>query len=521
MKQFRWVIVILLFTATRASAQPVPKPATKPATLTVLPATPGDHKLKFATYVDGHLLKMAYLLYLPVNYTAATEPCPVVVFLHGGGEAGEDLSGVSVHGPNMNLERAEYAKFRQTFPFIVVSPQCPPRGERWDQPKMIKVVIALLEDLGARLPKFDKDRVYLTGLSMGGKGTWLIAEEAPSLFAAIAPMDADTLKLDLASKLKYTPVWMGAGQDDGGVVENTRQMDAALRKTSHAEIKRTVLPHIGHGAWSAFYESAQFYEWFLQYRRPTDKEKKEIDARPLPSANDPPAPLPQEFGHHALSFTTKIGDRTEAVPYTIFLPRTYSPTGDAKPLILFLHEQIAIGMPYKGMCLHGPDAELEKKGNEQFKGSFASIVVSPKRLPEFPKWDQPEMTPALIALVDDVCAKYHVDKKRVYVTGLNEGGAGTWMLACKAPERFAAILPVIAEGNFSPPGNAGTALKDVPTWAFEPASDGGGMQSLGSMFKTFRADWTLTPVSPANVIEATNGYRQPKIYEWMLKHHKT
>ena len=193
-------LTLSLLLAAPALAQPIPAPTTKPAIkLTVLPTTPGDHKLKFTTLVDGQPVKMAYLLYLPPNYATSKDLCPVVVFLHGGGEAGEDLSGVMVHGPNMNLHRDDYPVFQRTFPFIVVSPQCPPRGERWDQPKMIKAVAALLRDLGARLARFDKDRVYLTGLSMGGKGTWLVAEDSPDLFAAIAPMDADTLKPDAAS----------------------------------------------------------------------------------------------------------------------------------------------------------------------------------------------------------------------------------------------------------------------------------------------------------------------------------
>lgn len=520
---------VVLLASASAQAQSTSRPTTRPATPpasrpikpTTLPTTPGDHKLKFQTTVDGRTVKMPYLLYLPVGYAASKDPCPVLVFLHGGGETGEDLAGIFAHGPNMNLHRDEYGPFRATFPFIVISPQCPPRGERWDQPVMYKAVIALLQDLETRLPKLDKDRVYLTGLSMGGKGTWFAAHEAPGLFAAIAPLDADMVQPDFVQQLKYTPIWMGGGQEDGGVVDATAKMEEALRKVSHVEVKRTILPHIGHESWEYFYASPQFYEWFLQYRRPTDTRKAALASYTPATEGEAEPPAPHEFGHHAMSFATKIGDRQEELPYTIFLPKTYTPTGQPKPLILFLHEQLTIGIPVNGLCLHGPDAELERKGNELFRNSFQAIVVSPQQMPQFGKWEEPEMSKVLLALLDDVCGKFRVDKSRIYVTGLNDGAVGAWQLGLQSPDRFAALLPVIAQGKFSPPDDAGQKLANLPVWSFMSAADTEGLAKLTEMFKSFRADWTLTPVKENGQDEATNCYRQAQLYEWLLRHHRS
>jgi predicted peptidase len=463
---------------------------------------------------------MSYLLYLPPTYATSKEPCPVLVFLHGGGEVGEDLAGIFAHGPNMILHRSGYANFRATFPFIVISPQCPPRGQRWDQPLMIKATVALIRDLEARLPWFDKDRVYLTGLSMGGKGTWFVGHEAPELFAAMAPMSASTNQPGLAEALRSTPVWMVAGERDQEAVEGTQEMEKALDKISGVEVKRTVFPHTGHEVYDPVYQNAQFYEWLLQHRRSTHTQMAVLAGHAVGGSADAAAQAPHEFGHHAMNFPAPMGDRTEDFPYTIFLPKAYSPAGAPKPLILFLHEQMTIGMPFNGLCLHGPDAELERKGNESFKNSFQAIVVSPQRLPQFPSWGDPAMSTILLALLDDVCGKFRIDGKRIFVSGLNEGAVGAWRMALQSPDRLAALLPVMMQGKFSPPEDAGETLATLPIWSFMPAGDTADMQALDAMFKESGADWKLTGVAESDADPTARPFQQAQLYEWLLGHHR-
>src|SRR5690348_4321094 len=118
-----------------------------------------------------------YLLYLPQDYAKDTsKQWPLMIFLHGSGEAGTDIQKVKTHGPPKLIEQGKQ------FPFIVVSPQAP-ENEGWEPQVIIRMIRALQSKY-----KVDKERIYLTGLSMGGFGTWNIATKFPSVFAAIAPV---------------------------------------------------------------------------------------------------------------------------------------------------------------------------------------------------------------------------------------------------------------------------------------------------------------------------------------------
>jgi predicted peptidase len=246
-----------------------------------IPRASGFYKLKFQAQVQTERgprrVQMAYVLYLPKGYEAGKDPCPTVVFLHGAGEAGTDADGIFVHGPAMEVQRQAGSKFADSFPFIIVGPQCPPRGERWDQQAMLRAVLALLDDLGKRV-RIDPDRVYVTGLSMGGKGTWLLAMEAPQRFAAIAPIAADTLDTQGAQRLKYTSVWAIDGAlDFGGGPENNQKMVEAIQKAG-GDAKVSIVPGEGHFVWARFYGEPSFYDWFLQHKRLTEAERKQRDA---------------------------------------------------------------------------------------------------------------------------------------------------------------------------------------------------------------------------------------------------
>lgn len=236
-----------------------------------VPRQAGFYRLKFQTQVElpagAKRVSMAYVLYLPQGYEASKDRFPVLVFLHGAGEAGTDGNAIFEHGPAAELQRqGAGSAFARKFPYVLICPQCPPRGERWDQPLMLKAVLALLDDVAAKV-RTDPDRTYVTGLSMGGKGTWLLAMDAPTRFAAIAPIAADTLEPERAARLKPVAAWAIVGADDfGGAVAANQKMVAAIQ-TAGGDAKVTVVPGEGHFVWPKYYSDPKFYDWFLTYKR--------------------------------------------------------------------------------------------------------------------------------------------------------------------------------------------------------------------------------------------------------------
>ena len=143
-----------------------------------------------------------YLLYLPPDYDKQDQ-WPLVLFLHGAGERGDDLDLVKKHGPPKLIEAGK------SFPAVVVSPQCP-RDRFW--PVMTMELTALLDDVVAK-NKVDVDRVYVTGLSMGGFGTWSLAAYTPDRFAAIIPICGGGEPI-AARRLNKLPMWVFHGAKD-------------------------------------------------------------------------------------------------------------------------------------------------------------------------------------------------------------------------------------------------------------------------------------------------------------------
>jgi predicted peptidase len=207
-----------------------------------------------------------YLLYLPKGYAAAENKdrrWPLLFFLHGAGERGTNLQAVAKHGP------AKFLQSHPEFPFILVAPQCPP-GEVWAD----DTLLALLDEVGGRL-RVDARRVYLTGLSMGGFGTWSLGIKYPERFAAIAPIcgGGETIKVLLASRtkgeaLKTLGVWAFHGAKDPVVnPEESQRMITALQKAGVPETELTVYPEAKHDAWTETYSNAKLYEWLLRHER--------------------------------------------------------------------------------------------------------------------------------------------------------------------------------------------------------------------------------------------------------------
>ncbi len=210
---------------------------------------------------EGRLRKavrLNYLLYLPPAYDA--EPArrwPLIAFLHGRGERGDDLALIKKHGlPRLVEERPD-------FPFIVVSPQCP-LGTYW--PHLVDTLEAWL-DAVLKQVRADRRRLYLTGLSMGGYGTWFWAMARPDRFAAIAPICGGG-DPDYAHVLKDLPIWVFHGAKDTVVrPAESRLMVKALKNAGSAQVRLTIYPDADHDSWTRTYANPELYDWFLAHRR--------------------------------------------------------------------------------------------------------------------------------------------------------------------------------------------------------------------------------------------------------------
>jgi predicted peptidase len=233
----------------------------QPATMSNPTSTQSVKHFRFTKTKSAEL---EYLLFLPKGYDAKAEKrWPMILFLHGAGERGSDVWKVAVHGPPKNVAT------HPDFPFIVVSPQCP-EDQVWSR----EVLLALLDDF---MPTYavDTNRIYLTGLSMGGYGTWDLGLAHPEKFAAIVPIcgGGQTISVllvspDKAPALRTLGVWAFHGAKDPVVApaESQRMVDA-LKKAGVQDVKLTVYPEAGHDSWTESYNNPELYDWLLKHQR--------------------------------------------------------------------------------------------------------------------------------------------------------------------------------------------------------------------------------------------------------------
>lgn len=193
-----------------------------------------------------------YLLYLPKNYDESTDEFPLVLFLHGAGERGTDIEKVKVHGfPRLINEGKD-------FPFIVVSPQCP-ENMFWNT----DVLAALLDEIEANY-RIDKNKIYVTGLSMGGHGTWSLAIAQPHRFAAIAPI-CGWSNPTMACTIKHIPIWVFHGAKDNVVPISASEQMVEKLKSCNGDVKFTIYPEANHDSWTETYNNEDLYNWLLQH----------------------------------------------------------------------------------------------------------------------------------------------------------------------------------------------------------------------------------------------------------------
>ncbi|GAA0369867.1 prolyl oligopeptidase family serine peptidase [Bacillus horti] len=203
-------------------------------------------------------IDLKYLLSLPAEYNEKkTDKWPLILFLHGAGERGENLDQVKVNGIPKVIEEKTF-----DLPFITVSPQCP-RDSYW--PLQVDSLNELLNTICEEY-SVDEDRIYVTGLSMGGYGTWQLAVSYPNRFAAIAPVCGGGIP-HLMPFIRHVPVWAfhGAKDDIVPLYKSDEMVDAL--KACKGNVRYTVYPEANHDSWTETYNNEELYTWLLQHKR--------------------------------------------------------------------------------------------------------------------------------------------------------------------------------------------------------------------------------------------------------------
>jgi len=290
------------------------------ATLAVAAAAKSEPRLLRETYHSPTLnAERDYFVYLPPGFEAQ-DKWPVILFLHGNGERGDgkgELDYVLKHGPLF-----EAWCQRKNLPFVIISPQMPmqDQGEvdyiktrtRAEIPERRRdgalnpypwharskdpmngqlsenipadkidpeartngwntMAADVMANLDAVLAKYkgDPKRVYLTGISLGGYGTWYLAARHPEKFAAIAPVVGYGVPAQAAALAKPPmPMWVFAGgRDDGVRVRYFYPVLNELEKLGHPEVRFTIEADMGHDAWIRVYMGQDLYDWFLTHAK--------------------------------------------------------------------------------------------------------------------------------------------------------------------------------------------------------------------------------------------------------------
>ena len=232
--------------------------------------TAADYEPRVFRNANGAMLP--YRLLVPAT-TAPEKKYPLVLFLHGAGERGDNNAAQLQHGCKLYLEPAN----REKFPCYVIAPQCPANkqwvdmpwgGDRGTQPAQPSAPMQLVLELLDALPKelaIDTQRVYVTGLSMGGYGTWDLVTRFPERFAAGAPVCGGGDEA-VAPRAVKVPIWAFHSDDDGAVkVTRTRNMIAAIRAAGGAP-KYFEYFGLGHGSWGKAYSEPEFLPWLFAQR---------------------------------------------------------------------------------------------------------------------------------------------------------------------------------------------------------------------------------------------------------------
>jgi predicted peptidase len=244
----KWIMALAALAGIAATKAP-PAPLPPEGVQTAQPATAGGYP---------------YLIFVPKGYGAdSTQKWPLVIFLHGSGERGSDIEAIKKNGPPKVIAQHTGS------PFLLVSPQLEigAPGSRWDTAKLDAMLTAIRTTY-----RVDPSRIYLTGLSLGGYATWDWAFKRLDLFAAIAPVAANSEdKTADPCVLKDMPIWAFHGDQDDVVdpLQGFTIVKAIDACKGSVRPRMTIYPQTTHGSWEPAYDDPALWRWLLEQRRAT------------------------------------------------------------------------------------------------------------------------------------------------------------------------------------------------------------------------------------------------------------
>lgn len=198
--------------------------------------------------VEKH--ELGYALHIPAN---TKEKKPLIIFLHGSGEKGNDIEKVKVHGPFKYLKTHELDSY-------ILAPQCP-ENEYWNEEVLYRLILKIQKE-----NNIDSSRIYLTGLSMGAWGAWNLAFAHPETFAALVPIAGfvDRVPMIEDCKIKDIPT-----QIFHGLLDDVVNVDYSITiykklKSCNANVQLTLFDDAGHDSWSKVYDNQDIYDWMFK-----------------------------------------------------------------------------------------------------------------------------------------------------------------------------------------------------------------------------------------------------------------
>ncbi|KIA98414.1 phospholipase [Flavobacterium sp. KMS] len=197
--------------------------------------------------------ELGYALHIPADIK---EKKPLLIFLHGSGEKGTDIEKVKIHGPFKYLKDHKLDAY-------VLAPQCP-EGEEWDAEVLYRLILKIQKE-----NNIDSDRIYVTGLSLGGWGTWNLAFAHPDMFAAIVPISGfvDLIQLEQTCKIAKIPTRIFHGlMDDVVNIDYAIAIYKELKKCN-SNVELTIFDDAGHDSWSRVYDNQEIYDWMFKQVR--------------------------------------------------------------------------------------------------------------------------------------------------------------------------------------------------------------------------------------------------------------
>ena len=243
-----------------------------------LPSSPGYFIVEADVTVGSQQFPMSFALFLPPAYFRSKEPFPMIMTLHNKGLTGLGGGGLAIEGMAMLWVRDQWDSrntlavpdnalvMRKSAKFLGIAPQCPP-GHAFEDEPMPQVLAELATQVG-KAYHADNDRVYLTGFSAGGLGTWQVAEQTPKRWAAIVPLSCrlsdDPAKTVQA--LKDMPIYLGTGTEDWAL-DFCQQWQEALKLAGHANFVFHITPGGTHWAYHSIYTDPQFMDWLFAQKR--------------------------------------------------------------------------------------------------------------------------------------------------------------------------------------------------------------------------------------------------------------